>query len=160
MEGVISTAREFALARHGDQRYGERPYEYHLSAVAEVMRRFGITHPVPLAAAWLHDVVEDTPTAIWEVEFRFGERVASLVWAVTDSPGANRAERKAATHLKIRHTPGAALLKAADRIANCEEAGKLGMYRREHPEFRQVLVAGGAPEPMLGHLDLLLAPCL
>lgn len=157
METVIDRARELAIARHADQRYGPHPYEYHLAAVESVLRRYHVRDAELLSAAWLHDVVEDCGTGIGEIELRFGERVASLVWAVTDSPGPNRRARKAATHLKIRCTPGAAVLKAADRIANCEESGKLGMYRREHPEFRRVLVAGGAPAVMLGHLDALLS---
>lgn len=153
-------ARAFAVAAHGDQRYGAHPYEHHLTAVVGVLERFGITDPELVAAAWLHDVIEDTAVGRDEIAERFGTRVAGIVWALTDGEGDDRAARKRVSHARIAATPDAATVKVADRIANCEEPGRqIGMYRAEHPGLRAV-VAGGAPPAMLAHLDGLLAPGL
>ena len=40
--------------------------------------------PIAVAAAWLHDVVEDTPSTHADIEREFGPRVAELVHAMTD----------------------------------------------------------------------------
>jgi (p)ppGpp synthase/HD superfamily hydrolase len=75
-----------------------------------------------IAAAWLHDTVEDTPSTIDDIERHFGPRVAELVDQLTDSaqPAAkNRAARKLA---HFRHTadasPEAQTIKLADIIDN------------------------------------------
>ena len=148
-EDVTFSARRFAAEKHASQRYGDEPYTVHLAAVREVLRGAGIGDDQPLAAAaWLHDVVEDTGTPREEVAARFGEHVASLVWAVT-GVGANRKERNADAYAKIRAFPEAATLKLADRIANVEASArvpdKLAMYQREHPGFEAALAGLGAP---------------
>jgi (p)ppGpp synthase/HD superfamily hydrolase len=152
-------ARAFAEERHATQKYGDRPYLVHLSAVRDVLRSMG--HGGPLAvAAWLHDVVEDTPTTKDEVCARFGADVAALVWAVT-GVGANRSERNASAYAKIRATPDAATLKLADRIANVEASrgrpDKLAMYRGEWASFEAAL-RGFGDERMWERLRRALSP--
>ncbi|MFO0619133.1 MAG: HD domain-containing protein [Polyangiaceae bacterium] len=148
-------AAGYAAARHGEQRYGDQPYAAHLAAVRAALE-------APLAAseldegaradlrvaAWLHDVVEDTPTPLADVAQRFGERVAALVWAVT-GVGENRKTRNADAYAKIRATPASAWLKLADRIANVEASrdrlDKRAMYAAEHASFAEALSGLGAP---------------
>ncbi len=133
-------ARRFAEERHADQRYGVRPYVVHLEAVRGVLQDFRYGGELGIAA-WLHDVVEDTPTSREEIASRFGDEVASLVWAVTGI-GRNRKERCASAYEKIRAHPAAATLKLADRIANVEASRgshQLLMYRAEWPSFREAL---------------------
>jgi (p)ppGpp synthase/HD superfamily hydrolase len=163
-------ARELAIAAHGDQKYGEKPYEHHLQAVVDVLIRFGAslnnetTAPL-LVAGWLHDSLEDTALTRIEVETRFGSEVAELVWRVTDEPGATRKERKPATYRKTRENQAAIILKLADRIANVEaslasKSGLLRMYQREHAEFKQALKPmsnNDMAEVMWSYLDQLLA---
>ncbi|MFO0590932.1 MAG: HD domain-containing protein [Polyangiaceae bacterium] len=146
---ITVRARQFATEKHASQRYGDKPYTVHLAAVREVLRGIGIEDDDALAAAaWLHDVVEDTGTPREEVAARFGEHVASLVWAVT-GVGSSRKERNADAYAKIRAFPEAATLKLADRIANVEASArapdKLAMYRREHPGFEAALAGLGTP---------------
>jgi guanosine-3',5'-bis(diphosphate) 3'-pyrophosphohydrolase len=143
--GTELWARRFAEERHKSQRYGEHPYVVHLWAVRQVLTDFGY-HSGPLAvAAWLHDLIEDTPTTRQEIAERFGEEVAMLVWAVTGvgKNRKNRKERNAWVYEKIRQCPKAAILKLADRIANMEASqacpDKLAMYRKEHLEFAMAL---------------------
>lgn len=157
-------AYEYAVLQHGSQLYDGRPYAYHLTAVVSVLERFGFTEPDIRAAAWLHDVVEDTDAAIDDIIAAFGSRVGELVWVVTSEPGKNRKERNTLTYPKIRATAGALVLKLADRIANVEHSltgdGRLlGMYRKEHwaPQgFRESLYEPGVADDMWAHLDRLL----
>lgn len=159
---MTSIARDYAVLQHGSQLYDGRPYDYHLAAVVAVLVRFGHTEPEFRAAAWLHDVVEDTGVSIEDIVASFGPRVGELVWAVSSEPGKNRKERNAATYPKTRATKGGVTLKLADRIANVEHSlhgdGRLlGMYKKEHPVFREALYEKGVADKMWVHLDELLA---
>lgn len=140
-----SEARAFALERHADQRYGDRPYEFHLAAVRATLADFGHGGALGIAA-WLHDLVEDTATTREEIALRFGEEVAALVFAVT-GVGRNRKERNRNAYAKLRAHPPAVVLKLADRIANVTASRgwpeKLEMYRAEWPEFRAALTGLG-----------------
>lgn len=155
----------FAVTKHGDQKYGSLPYSHHLAAVQAVLGRFyyftmNPDHLPLLEAAWLHDVVEDTGTKVKEIAEMFGERVADLVSAVTNEPGANRKIRAALTYPKIRACPGATTLKLADRIANVEAGGNFAaMYAKEHEDFRRALYTPGENEAMWAHLEALLRNC-
>jgi (p)ppGpp synthase/HD superfamily hydrolase len=79
-------AKEFATRYHAsiDQRrkYTNEPYINHPAAVAELVRSVPHTEEM-LCAAWLHDVVEDTPCTLIEVEQTFGMEVACLVEMLT-----------------------------------------------------------------------------
>lgn len=147
MREIEATAREFAERAHGDQRYGDQPYVTHLAAVRAVLADFEVDGALGVAA-WLHDVVEDTPVSVEDVTAAFGAEVAALVWAVT-GVGANRAERNAAAYAKIEQLPAAVTLKLADRIANTEASVAtspelLAMYRREYPAFKAHLEPAAA----------------
>lgn len=134
-------AMNFACRAHADQCYGEFPYARHLAHVALVLAQFGFTDDEWLAAAWLHDSIEDTLTSRVDLQALFGERVALLVEAVTDGGGRNRRARHEQSFARMAEYPDAIILKLADRIANVESSlamqndGLLGMYAREHSEF-------------------------
>ncbi len=147
VEELEARAYEFAKLKHAGQDYGGQPFEYHLFQVVGVLKRFGIYDPDLLASGWLHDSIEDTDTTYDVLVAAFGEPVAKLVWAVTDSEGKNRKERKASMYPKVRATPKAILLKLADRIANVEEGIKTRakirfMYLKEHDQFMEELFSG------------------
>ena len=77
--------RAYAVAdlRHrGQRRKSGEPYITHPLAVAQILADLGMTPPV-LAAALLHDTVEDTDLTIEALRADFGEEVASLVDGVT-----------------------------------------------------------------------------
>lgn len=144
---LIEQAKLFATQKHvldNHQLYGNLlPYTHHLQAVAEVLRRFGFVEDEIQAAAWLHDVIEDTrdkPNEVKrrDVEEMFGENVADLVWAITSEEGENRKVRNALTYPKIRAAGVRAVaLKLADRIANVESGGRaFNMYKKEHEGFK------------------------
>ncbi|HKE16142.1 MAG TPA: HD domain-containing protein [Kofleriaceae bacterium] len=159
---LVERARAMALAAHGDQRYGAEPYRVHLEHVEEVVRRYAHTAAMR-AAAWLHDAVEDTPLTLAEIAAALGAEVAAIVAAVTDEPGATRAERKPPTLAKLRRaSPSARAVKLADRIANLESAHRSGrgdlvaMYRGEHAELTRQLRLEGEHEAQWAALDELI----
>lgn len=83
----VLQAAAFAAERHSNQRRkGKRaaPYINHPIAVAACLADAGVEDPDILAAALLHDTVEDTDTSLEELQQLFGARVASIVAEVTD----------------------------------------------------------------------------
>ena len=141
---IVKGAEDFARKQHGDQLYGNgEPYvDGHVAKVVEVLKQFE-AHPIHIAAGWLHDVIEDTPTTRQDVSRNFGEQVASLVWACTGI-GGNRRERNVSIYEKIAANPEAAIVKTADRIANVEasgpESGHRQMYLKEREMFYELVV--------------------
>jgi len=125
MLSLEERARRYATEVHaaaGQRRkYTDEPYIVHPAAVVELVRSVTDDENM-LAAAWLHDTVEDTGTTQADIAQQFGNEVAALVAMLTDSsqPQAkNRAARKVA---HFRHTadasPQAQTIKLADIIDN------------------------------------------
>lgn len=144
MQDQVRAARSFALEAHADQRYGDEPYQVHLAAAVAVLRRFGVSDPDLLSAAWCHDTLEDTTATREGLEGAIGARAAELVWRVTNEAGHSRSERNAATYPKLVADPDAVLVKLADRVANVEacwasRSNKLFTYHAEYPSFRGAL---------------------
>lgn len=159
---LLTSARQYATLHHvinNAQMYGVLPYTHHLQDVERVLREFGVTDVDMLAAAWLHDIVEDTDVKLRDVEENFGPNIARLVGAVTSEEGPNRKTRNALTYPKIRDAgEDAVQLKLADRIANVRNGGaSVEMYRKEYRDFRHALRYDGTQaSPMWGELDRLL----
>ncbi|WP_278262598.1 HD domain-containing protein [Nocardia sp. AG03] len=147
-------AREFARTAHGEQKYGQAPYITHLAAVRAVLDDFGYDGALG-AAAWLHDVIEDTPVTAEEVESRFGREVLDLVWAVTGI-GPDRKARNLDAYGKIAAHPPSVILKLADRTANAEASPPgsswMGMYRTEHALFKAHLGDLLADDPTVARM--------
>lgn len=135
---LVLKAKAFAMEAHKDQKYGKLPYHFHLRAVMTAMPMHSSQEA--LAAAWLHDVVEDTEVTLHDIRENFGGKVARLVDAVTDGPGHNRAKRKWGMYKKLVVAPAEArAIKLADRFANMcasiENPKKGAMYVEEFPDF-------------------------
>jgi (p)ppGpp synthase/HD superfamily hydrolase len=143
-DSLVSRAELLARTAHKDQKYGEQPYSVHLEDV--VRRAKQITDdPEIIAACWLHDTVEDSPlVTIDDIRRIFGARVADLVWAVT-AHGDDRETKMANVIEKIARTPGAELVKSADRLSNAAASkaekmmSKYNMYRDEQALLGPVL---------------------
>lgn len=119
---LLLQALAFASQKHRSQRRkdGVTPYVNHTIHVALILGEVGgVADSEILAAAVLHDTVEDTDTTIGEVAVHFGDRVASLVLEVTDDPTMSYRQRK---QYEIDHAPqlsdDATLIKVADRTSN------------------------------------------
>ena len=123
---LILEAASFAADKHRMQRRKDAqasPYINHpLSLAAILTKEGGIEDAKVIAAALLHDTVEDTETSIEEIEARFGNRVASIVAEVTDDKSLDKAERKRLQVVKASSkSTGAKLIKLADKISNLRD---------------------------------------
>ncbi len=83
---LVSRAMEFAIEAHDGMRRKKQdiPFILHPMEVASIVSSLTTNQEV-IAAAVLHDVVEDTPTTIEDITRIFGERVATLVQAETEN---------------------------------------------------------------------------
>jgi guanosine-3',5'-bis(diphosphate) 3'-pyrophosphohydrolase len=119
----ILRAIDFAARKHREQRRKDEeasPYINHPISVSLLLAEIGgVSDPETLAAAILHDTLEDTVTTADEIEAAFGGRVRTIVEEVTDDKGLPKAERK---RLQIEHARSlsreAVLIKLGDKIAN------------------------------------------
>jgi (p)ppGpp synthase/HD superfamily hydrolase len=131
---ALRQALAFARARHGSQtRTGSQtPYWVHLVRVAMEVARWGLATPELLAAALLHDVVEDTSTTIDEVEAGFGREVASAVAWLTCPTRPEAAVRDYYARLADEAPDGVKLVKLADRTDNLRSIQALVMRTGRH----------------------------
>ncbi|MFF4750046.1 HD domain-containing protein [Streptomyces sp. NPDC002514] len=118
---TLTPAEVEAIARAahaGQTDKAGRPYAEHLEAVAEGVRARG-GDPDQIAAAWLHDAVEDAAlTREWLAGAALSARTKAIVLAVTKRPG----EEPEAYARRILDTPGALLVKEADLSHNTTRA--------------------------------------
>jgi (p)ppGpp synthase/HD superfamily hydrolase len=122
---IEERARTFAIAAHAAvgqlRKYTHEPYWVHPAEVVSIVRSVPHTEAM-LAAAWLHDVVEDTGVTIETVRAEFGAEVADLVSWLTDvsrPEDGNRAHRKARDREHTAAAPAEAqTIKLADLISN------------------------------------------
>ena len=120
---LILKAAHFAAQKHRDQRRKDKhasPYIIHPISVALAIAQIGgVDDPEILAAALLHDTLEDTKTEPEELEAEFGKKVCEYVLDVTDDKTLPKHERK---RRQIEHakqiSKGAALIKLGDKISN------------------------------------------
>ena len=128
---LVHRAREFATQAHRriehTRKYSKQPYEVHLKAVADLVAWVNGDEEM-VAAAWLHDAVEDTPATLGDIEREFGSGVAQLVSDLTDvsRPGdGNRASRKTIDRAHTAQaSPRAKTIKLADLTDNCRDICK------------------------------------
>jgi guanosine-3',5'-bis(diphosphate) 3'-pyrophosphohydrolase len=146
-------AVEFAAEKHRDQRRkgaGASPYINHPIEVAAMLANVAAVQDVAiLAAAVLHDTVEDTRTSPEELEAAFGREVRLVVQEVTDDKKLEKADRK---RLQVEHapylSPAAKLIKIADKIANVREVTEKppsdwsATRRREYLDWAERVIAG------------------
>ncbi|MBI2373766.1 MAG: bifunctional (p)ppGpp synthetase/guanosine-3',5'-bis(diphosphate) 3'-pyrophosphohydrolase [Deltaproteobacteria bacterium] len=124
--GFVLKAAAFASERHRAQRRKDQaasPYINHPLALAALLANEGrVSDEITLAAALLHDTLEDTQTSFTELVAEFGEPVAKVVEEVTDDKTLPKALRK---KLQIEHasriSDRAKLVKLADKICNLRD---------------------------------------
>ncbi len=117
---MIKEAAEFARNAHeGSFRKGSRiPYFYHPMEVAVIVAQMTSDEEI-IAAAYLHDVIEDTNISGTQLQERFGERIYNLVAAETEDKTKSWQERKQCTILHLLHASREVkLLTLADKLSN------------------------------------------
>jgi (p)ppGpp synthase/HD superfamily hydrolase len=123
---VVRKAQVYAMAAHaavGQRRkYSGDPYIVHPAEVAKIVAGVPGATPDMVAAAWLHDVVEDTGCTYTDIHMAFGADIAALVGWLTDvsqPQDGNRAHRKAMDRAHTAEAPAEAqTIKLADLISN------------------------------------------
>lgn len=123
---IVAEAKAFAMAKHHGQvrKYTGEAYFTHCFAVGQMVQDRGGA-PEVVAAAILHDTLEDTKTTEHELLDQFGPVVVSLVKELTDEftkeryPHLNRAQRKLAEAARLGTISASAkLIKLCDMIDN------------------------------------------
>ncbi len=120
---LVLRAAAFAAAKHRDQRRKNleaSPYINHPIEVANTLAAIAkVDDPITLAAALLHDTIEDTETSPEELDREFGPEVRTVVLEVSDNkdvPSAERKRRQVEHAALLSHR--ARLVKLADKISN------------------------------------------
>ena len=143
---LVKRAAHYAVAAHGtDVRKSGEPYVLHPIAVAAILARIQLDTET-IAGALLHDVVEDTPVSIEQIEAEFGPRVGKLVdgvsklsripWTRDDAETANtrekaqQAENLRKMFLAMVDDIGVVLIKLADRLHNMRTLEALPSQKR------------------------------
>lgn len=125
---LVARAAQFAKEAHASvgqlRKYTLEPYIVHPARVARMVKKYG-GDPEMVAAAWLHDTVEDTPVTLGDIGREFGLEVRELVFYLTDiskpSDG-NRIYRKGLDRAHIGSATGRAqTIKLADLIDNTKD---------------------------------------
>lgn len=152
-EEIVLRAIEFATRAHEGQvrKYTGEPYITHPIAVARIVATVPGHTTEMLAAAVLHDTVEDTPVTIPDIHSEFGAEIASLVHWLTEAStkaDGNRATRKAIDRAFLAQAPAEAqTIKLADLIHNTASISQHDpnfwkVYRREKELLLEVLTKG------------------
>ncbi|MGB8098733.1 MAG: bifunctional (p)ppGpp synthetase/guanosine-3',5'-bis(diphosphate) 3'-pyrophosphohydrolase [Terracidiphilus sp.] len=135
---LIRRAWDFCVMHHtGQVRASGEPYIIHPLEVAEVLAEMKLD-ATAIAAALLHDAVEDTPATSAEISAKFGEQVAHIVEGVTKIDKiqfANREDRQAENVRKMLLAMvtdvRVVLIKLADRLHNMRTLEHLRPDRQE-----------------------------
>lgn len=152
----IKDAFAFAADAHKDQkRNSGEPYITHPIAVARILAEELEMGANPVIAAFLHDVVEDTPHTVEEIRERFGDDVAFLVDVVTKRKKARYEHTKQIDNYKqildsVHYDVRALLVKLADRLHNMRTLDSM------RPD-KQMKIAGETDffyAPLAGRLGL------
>ena len=124
-EDLLNRAYVYAMRAHGSQkRASGDPYFTHPLEVAAILTDLRVDDQT-IAAAILHDTIEDTGTTRADIESRFGENIASLVDGLTKIKKLDLVSKKAAQAENLRKLLLAVaadarvlLVKLADRLHN------------------------------------------
>jgi guanosine-3',5'-bis(diphosphate) 3'-pyrophosphohydrolase len=124
--GLVLRATSFAAQKHREQRrkgVDAAPYINHPIALAQILVEEGhVRDAVVVAAALLHDTIEDTNTTYQELRGQFGSEVADVVAEVTDVKWLEKTSRKRLQVARAsQSSKRARLIKLADKIANLRD---------------------------------------
>ena len=134
---LIRKALDLAIDAHKDQRRktGE-PYIYHPIAVAHIVASEIGLGAVAIAAAFLHDVVEDTDYTIEDMERIFGKKIATIIDGLTKISGMQdqnisvQAENFRKMLLTLSDDVRVILIKLADRLHNMQTMDAMPRHKQ------------------------------
>lgn len=155
MTDIIEKARNFAINASKQYWYGLVPYHYHLNDVALKVSQVNLDSSKytdtdsldiatnnMIAAAWLHDSIEDHNISSQTIESEFNSDVAWLVEQVTNPSGKNKKEKNKLLFDKLSRVADSRVLiiKICDRISNVTSSlisneDLYKMYKKEFFDF-------------------------
>ena len=135
---MLQKAYDFAQAAHANQkRASGEPYFIHPCAVAEILMDLGLDKAT-IAAALLHDVIEDTESTADDIRKEFGEEVLNLVGGVTKlekivfkSKEDENAENFRKIFVAMAKDVRVIIIKLADRLHNMRSLNFLSQERQQ-----------------------------
>lgn len=136
---LIRKAFDMAVDAHKEQRRksGE-PYIFHPIAVAKIVAQNIGLDATSIAAALLHDVVEDTPITIENIAEIFGDTIAKIVKGLTkisdlsrDTDVSFQAENFRKMLLTLNDDVRVILIKIADRLHNMQTMDAMPSYKQQ-----------------------------
>lgn len=154
---LVERARAFAWGAHSGmgqmRKYSGLPYAVHCADVVRIMLEYA-ENPITteqIAAAWLHDVVEDTQVGIDTISLEFGSEVAAMVSDLTDVSRPSDGNRRVRKTIDLQHSAQASsasqTVKLADLISNApsiteHDPGFARVWLREKAALLDVLAKG------------------
>ena len=137
-DNLIIMAANLARNAHDGQtrKHSGDPYYFHVARVAGRVATHQHATEAMVAAAYLHDVLEDTDMSIGEMTNRMGSEVTLLVLQLTNpskcmqGPGHKRPEKKSVDRIHLaKMSIEAKIIKFIDRIDNLRELGGTEKYK-------------------------------
>lgn len=123
----INLAKEFAKQVHSGQKDDEgKDYFIHLEQVVNILKQTTTDENI-LCAGYLHDTIEDGNVLYSELNERFGEQIANLVYEITHDDYGGQGHTF--PRLKSRE---AIMIKFADRLSNISRMNSWDKERQEH----------------------------
>jgi (p)ppGpp synthase/HD superfamily hydrolase len=170
-KNIVDSAQDYAYKKHNQpsdsQRYGSAPYSVHLEMVVAFIKKYKYllsddVHDDVEAAGYLHDSVEDTDTTPKSLRNLFNDRIAQIVYRVSNERGWEEKEILFKTLPKIWQCELSTFIKLCDRMANGTNS-KNGTsdkskrmykkYKGQYPIFRYALKVEGTYDEMWVELD-------
>jgi len=169
---LVERARAFAWGAHSGigqvRKYSGQPYAVHCADVVRIMLEHAVT-PITaeqIAAAWLHDVVEDTQVGLDTISLEFGREVADMVSDLTDISRPGDGNRRVRKQIDLEHSRQASAasqtVKLADLISNApsiteHDPGFARVWLREKARLLDVLTKGDPG--LMARARVVLAEC-
>lgn len=154
---LVERARAFAWGAHSGmgqmRKYSGQPYAVHCADVVRIMLDHA-ENPITaeqIAAAWLHDVVEDTQVSLDTISLEFGSAVAEMVSDLTDVSRPGDGNRRVRKNIDLQHSAQASAasqtVKLADLVSNApsiteHDPGFARVWLKEKASLLDVLVRG------------------
>lgn len=121
---IVLKAKKLAHEKHKNQKRkdGVTPYSDHLEGVVNRLKNLGITDKNILAAAWMHDVIEDTDVTFDQINEKFGREIAVIVLSLSKDKNVAKKdiEQQYVNQLK-NATSDAKIIKLCDISANLKD---------------------------------------
>lgn len=144
----VNIAERFAKEKHSNQKrkFSNEPYFNHVKNVSEIVKKYKKSHRIDdlIAAALLHDILEDTNTSEYDLKNIFGDLIASLVRELTSNNEKIEKKGKKEYLAEKMSNPKkmsnwALVIKLADRLDNISDKSSDEFAKKYSKETKYIL---------------------